>query len=181
MKTTQQSIDYNSQLLVDRGLDPKPDFCDPNTFSTFSSRPTFRLVLNWSPLELISLHLKRTFSRKQQPIRNKPCGSPCVASHGSGRMCGDTSCSTWLAACLSLMQDDTTLSTYLDAWPAHMQGDTTSSTCLAAWPGRMHHNTSCLAIPPRASMCHSACCDHFYCNTSCFSCHIPCQSVVTTS
>ncbi|KAF3519155.1 hypothetical protein DY000_02063247 [Brassica cretica] len=65
MKTTQQSIDYNSQFLVDRGLDPKPDFCDPNLFLTFSSRPTSRLVLNWSPLELISLHLKRTFSSSE--------------------------------------------------------------------------------------------------------------------
>ncbi|KAF3574706.1 hypothetical protein F2Q69_00059467 [Brassica cretica] len=51
----------------------------------------------------------------------------------SGRMRGGTSCSTWLAACLSLMQDDTT-----------------PSTCLDAWPGRMHRNTSCLADPPRA-------------------------------
>ncbi|KAF2582897.1 hypothetical protein F2Q68_00005293 [Brassica cretica] len=63
MKTTQQSINHNSQFLVDRGLDPKPDFCDPNPFSTFSSRPTSRLVLNWSSLDLISLHLNRTFSR----------------------------------------------------------------------------------------------------------------------
>ncbi|KAF3503743.1 hypothetical protein F2Q69_00042942 [Brassica cretica] len=63
MKTTHQSIDYNSQFLVDRGLDPKPDFCDPNPSSTFSSRPTSRLILNLSPLELISLHLNRTFSR----------------------------------------------------------------------------------------------------------------------
>ena len=88
--------------------------------------------------------------RKQQPIRNKPCGSPCVASHGSGRMRGGTSCSTWLAACLSLMQDDTTPSTCLDAWSGSMQGDTMSSTCLAAWPDRMHRYTSCLADPPRA-------------------------------
>ncbi|KAL0678290.1 hypothetical protein Bca4012_006271 [Brassica carinata] len=88
--------------------------------------------------------------RKHQPIRNKPCGSPCVASHGSGLMRGDTSCSTWLAACLSLMQDDTTPSTCLDAWLGSMQGDTTSCTCLAAWPGRMHRYTSCLADPPRA-------------------------------
>ncbi|KAF2615256.1 hypothetical protein F2Q70_00011790 [Brassica cretica] len=75
---------------------------------------------------------------------------PCVASHGSGRIHGDTSCSIWLAACLSLMQDDTTPYTCLNAWAGSMQGDTTSSTCLAAWPGRMHRNTSCLADPPRA-------------------------------
>ncbi|KAF3534950.1 hypothetical protein DY000_02040707 [Brassica cretica] len=154
MKTTQQSIDYNSLFLVDRGLDPKTDFSDLNPFSTFSSRPTSRLILNWSPLYLISLHLNRTFSRKQQPIRNKPCGSPCVASHGSGRMRGGTSCSTWLAACLSLMQDDTTPSTCLDSWTGSMQGDTTSSTCLEAWPGCMHRNTSCLADPPRAPHVH---------------------------
>ncbi|KAF3545378.1 hypothetical protein DY000_02007086 [Brassica cretica] len=153
MKTTQQSIDYNSQFLVDRGLDPKPDFA----IRTFSSRPTSRLILKWSPLELISLQLNRTFSRgswaiyrHKQPIRFKLCGSPCVASHGSGRMHGDTSCSTWLAACLSIMQDDTTPSTCLDSWPGSMKGDTTSSTCLAAWPGCMHSNTSCLADPPRA-------------------------------
>ena len=88
--------------------------------------------------------------RKYQPIRNKPCGSPCVASHDFGRMCGDTLCSTWLAAFLSLMQDETIPSTCLNAWPGSMQGDTMSSTCLAAWPGRMHRNTSCLADPPRA-------------------------------
>ncbi|KAF2591726.1 hypothetical protein F2Q70_00038580 [Brassica cretica] len=123
----------------------------------------------------------RMMAVKQQPIRNKPCGSPCVASHGSGRIRGDTSCSTWLAVCLSLMQDDTTPSTCQDAWPGSMQGDTTSSTCLAAWPGRMHRYTSCLADPPRASMCHSACCDNFYCNNSCFYCHIPFQAVATTS
>ncbi|KAF3574709.1 hypothetical protein F2Q69_00059465 [Brassica cretica] len=159
MKTTQQSIDYNSLFLVDRSLDPKTDFSDPNPFSTFSSTPTSKLILNWSTLYKISLHLDSTFSRgswaiyrKQQPIRNKPCGSPCVASHGSRRMCGGTSCSTWLAACLSLMQDDTTPSTCLDEWPGCMQGDTTSSTCLAAWPGRMHRNTSCLADPPRAPL-----------------------------
>ncbi|KAF2613819.1 hypothetical protein F2Q70_00008978 [Brassica cretica] len=35
-------------------------------------------------------------------------GSPCVASHGSGRMRGGTSCSTCLAACLPHMQDATT-------------------------------------------------------------------------
>ncbi|KAF2571344.1 hypothetical protein F2Q70_00004913 [Brassica cretica] len=96
-------------------------------------------------------------------------------------MRGDTSCSTWLAPCLSLMKDDTTPSSFLDAWPGSMQGDTTSSTCLAAWPGRMHRYTSCLADPPRASMCHSACCDHFYGNTSCFFFHIPCKAVATTS
>ena len=88
--------------------------------------------------------------RHKQPIRFKLCGSPCVSSHGSGRMHGDTSCSTWLAACLSIMQDDTTPSTCLDSWPGSMKGDTTSSTCLAAWPGCMHSNTSCLADPPRA-------------------------------
>ncbi|KAF3512872.1 hypothetical protein F2Q69_00005803 [Brassica cretica] len=35
-------------------------------------------------------------------------GSPCVASHGSGRMRGSTLCSTWLAACPGHMQDATT-------------------------------------------------------------------------
>ncbi|KAF3607906.1 hypothetical protein DY000_02046395 [Brassica cretica] len=48
MKTTQQSIDHNSQFLVDRGLDPKPDFCDPNHFPTFSSRPTSVLIFSWT-------------------------------------------------------------------------------------------------------------------------------------
>ena len=90
--------------------------------------------------------------RKQQPIRNKPCGSPCVASHGFGRMHGGTSCFTWLSACLSIMHDDTTPSTCLDAWPGSMQGDSTSSTCLAAWPGRMHRNTLFLDDPPRAPL-----------------------------
>ncbi|KAF3533716.1 hypothetical protein DY000_02039477 [Brassica cretica] len=73
MKTTQQSIDHNSQFLVDRGLDPKPDFCDPNPSLTFSSRPTSRLILNWSPLELISLHLNRTFSSFELALMCSGC------------------------------------------------------------------------------------------------------------
>ncbi|KAF2551877.1 hypothetical protein F2Q68_00033613 [Brassica cretica] len=109
--------------------------------------------------------------RKQQPIRNKPCGSLCVALHGSGHMRGGTSSSTCPSAWPAHMQGDTMPSTCLDAWPGSMQGDITSSTCLAAWPGRMHRDTSCLAVPPRASMCHSACCDHLYYNTSCFPFH----------
>ncbi|KAF2561695.1 hypothetical protein F2Q70_00017597 [Brassica cretica] len=79
------------------------------------------------------------------------------------------------------MQGDTTPSTCLDAWPGSMQGDTTSSTCQTACFGSMHRDISCLAVPPRASMCHSPCCDHFYCNTSCFPCHIPCQAVARAS
>ncbi|KAF2575445.1 hypothetical protein F2Q70_00001894 [Brassica cretica] len=42
-------------------------------------------------------------------------GRPCVASHGSGRMRGGTSCSTWLAAC-----------------PGHMQNATNPPRCQAA-------------------------------------------------
>ncbi|KAF3537373.1 hypothetical protein F2Q69_00023252 [Brassica cretica] len=79
------------------------------------------------------------------------------------------------------MQGDTTPSTCLDAWSGSMQGDTTSSTCQTACFGSMHRDISCLAVPPRASMCHSPCCDHFYCNTSCFPCHIPCQAVARAS
>ncbi|KAF3484839.1 hypothetical protein F2Q69_00055366 [Brassica cretica] len=93
MKTTQQSIDYNSQFLVARGLDPKPDFCDPNPFSTFSSRPTSRLVLNWSSLELISLHLNRTLSRLFIGIRNK-LETSRVAARVSLRMAPDACAAT---------------------------------------------------------------------------------------
>ena len=72
-----------------------------------------------------------------------------------------------------------------------MPDDTTPSTCL------IHSLVACKSTPqlthvaqhasiadsaaPRASVCHSACCDHLGFNTSCFPCQLPCQAVDTTS
>ncbi|KAF2597008.1 hypothetical protein F2Q68_00008696 [Brassica cretica] len=77
-------------------------------------------------------------------------GSPCVALHGPRRMRGGTSCSTCLAACLSLMQDDTPPPTFQDACLECMQNATPVHTCRSACFGCMRGDTSCLVDPPRA-------------------------------
>ncbi|KAF2564946.1 hypothetical protein F2Q70_00015769 [Brassica cretica] len=65
-------------------------------------------------------------------------------------MRGGTSCSTCLAACLSLMQDDTPPPTFQDACLECMQNATPVHTCRSACFGCMRGDTSCLVDPPRA-------------------------------
>ncbi|KAF2562479.1 hypothetical protein F2Q70_00015271 [Brassica cretica] len=60
-----------------------------------------------------------------------------------------TSCSTWLAACVSLMQDDTPPTTCQDAYLECMQDATPAHTCRSTCFGCMRRDTSCLVDPPR--------------------------------
>ncbi|KAF2560884.1 hypothetical protein F2Q70_00017774 [Brassica cretica] len=64
-------------------------------------------------------------------------------------MRGGTSCSTWLAACLSLMQDDTPPPTCQDACLECMKDATPVHTCRSACFGCMRGDTSCFVDPPR--------------------------------
>ncbi|KAG5398397.1 hypothetical protein IGI04_020211, partial [Brassica rapa subsp. trilocularis] len=65
------------------------------------------------------------------------------------RMRGGTSYSTWLAACLSLMQVNTPPPTCQDACLECMQDATQVHTCRSACFGCMRRDTSCLVDPPR--------------------------------
>ncbi|KAF3560276.1 hypothetical protein F2Q69_00016279 [Brassica cretica] len=59
-------------------------------------------------LHVLKLKGGRAYLYKTTTNQLQVGGSQCVASHGSGRMRGGTSCSTWLAACPGHMQDTTT-------------------------------------------------------------------------
>ncbi|KAF2585302.1 hypothetical protein F2Q70_00035618 [Brassica cretica] len=136
-------------FLVNRGLDPKPDFCDPNPSSTFSSRPTSRLILNWSPLELISLHLNRTFSRGGRGLFigiSNQSGTSRVAARVSLRMAPDA-CAATPCAPHGWLHDLLTCKVTPHPLPVWMHG---LAPCKETprpphvWP---HGLVACIAIP----------------------------------